>query len=109
MPRYLVERVFDQTVEKLGPATSQKAIRLMQEEYTSIVWEHSHIAASTDDGVVRTFCIYAAPDPEAIRAHAAAVGGHVVLNVYELAGDVAPADIPPEDGPTAESFFGSGT
>jgi hypothetical protein len=96
MPRYVVERVFDQKLEKLSPRTSQKAMRLMAEQFASLVWEHSHIVASTDEGIVRTFCIYQAPDPETVRAHAASIGGHVVVNVYELAGDVTPADIPPE-------------
>jgi hypothetical protein len=105
MPRYVVERVFDQRLEKLSPRTSQKAMRLMAEQFTSLVWEHSHVVASTDEGIVRTFCIYQAPDPETVRAHAESVGGHVVVNVYELAGDVTPADIPPEGQDAAEEFF----
>jgi hypothetical protein len=104
MPRYVVERLFDQTKEKLTPRTSQKAIRLIEDEFRSLVWEHSHVVASTDDGLVRTFCIYQAPDAETLRAHAASVGGHVVINVYELAGDVAPVDIPPE-GVEGPEFF----
>jgi hypothetical protein len=104
MPRYVVERLFDQTKEKLTPRTSQKAIRLIEGEFRSLVWEHSHVVASTDDGLVRTFCIYQAPDAETLRAHAASVGGHLVINVYELAGDVAPVDIPPE-GEEAPEFF----
>jgi hypothetical protein len=107
MPRYVVERLFDQKQEKLSPQTSQRALRLMAEEFTSLVWEHSHVVASTDEGIVRTFCIYQAPDPQTVRAHAASVGGHVVINVYELAGDVAPADIPPKGREAAEDFFDS--
>lgn len=107
MPRYVIERLFDQKVEKLTPATSHKAMRLIAEEFTSLVWEHSHIVSSTDDGMVRTFCIYSSPDAETIRAHAASVGGHVVLNVYELAGDVAPSDVPPEGAAPASFFEGS--
>jgi hypothetical protein len=106
VPRYVVERVFDQKVEKLTPRTSQRAKRLIDEEFSSIVWEHSHIVESTDDGIVRTFCIYRAPDPDTIRAHASSVGGHEVINVYELAGDVAPADIPPEGEEVPDGSFG---
>lgn len=107
MPRYVIERLFDQKVEKLTPATSQKSLRLIRDEYPSLVWEHSHVAASTEDGLVRTFCIYTAPDPQTILAHAASVGGHVVLNVYEIAGDVAPADVPPVGTPAPPSFWDS--
>jgi hypothetical protein len=39
------------------------------------------------------------------RAHALAIGQHVVLNVYELAGDVVPADIPAEGQAVPEDYF----
>lgn len=105
MPRYLIERLFDQRKEKLGPATSQRSIRLAKEQFPELAWEHSHVVESDDEGLVRTFCVYTAPDERTLRAHALAVGGHVVLNVYELAGDVAPADIPPEGTAAPEAFF----
>ncbi len=68
-------------------------------------WEHSHVVESDEQGEVRTFCIYTAPNEEMLRAHALAVGNHVVLNVYELAGDVAPADIPAEGQRTPQGYF----
>ena len=47
-----------------------------------------------DDGVVMTYCIYAAPDEKAIRDHAADLGDHRIESVHEIAGDVTPADFP---------------
>jgi hypothetical protein len=105
MPRYLIERLFDQRQEKLGPATSQRAIRLAEQNFPELAWEHSHVVESDEHGAVRTFCIYTAPNEEALRAHALAIGQHVVLNVYELAGDVVPADIPAEGQAVPEDYF----
>lgn len=105
MPRYLIERLFDQRNEKLGPATSQRSMRVAREQFPDLAWEHTHVAESDEEGAVRTFCIYTAPNEEELRAHALAVGSHVVLHVYELAGDVAPADIPPEEQPAPEGYF----
>ncbi len=108
MPRYVVERLFDPRKVQLGPKLSQRSIRLIRERFPDIVWEHSHILESDDDGVVRTFCIYSAPDEDTIRQHAAALADHTVVNVHPIAGDVAPADIPPEGAPTPERYFQSG-
>jgi hypothetical protein len=105
MPRYLIERLFDQRKEKLGPATSQRAIRLVKEDFPGLAWEHSHVVESDEEGAVRTFCIYTAPNEQMLRAHALAIGQHVVLNVYELAGDVAPADIPAEGERVEDDYF----
>jgi hypothetical protein len=105
VPRYVIERLFDVAKAPLGPKTSQRALRLIEEEFTGLVWLHSHIVEATDDGLVRTFCIYEAANEDALRQHAQAVGGHVVLNVYRLSGDVSPADIPPEGSDTPETFF----
>lgn len=104
MPRYVVERYFDQKAEQLGPATSQRAIKLMDTDFTDLVWEHSHVVSSDADGGIRTFCVYSAPNAESLRAHASAIGSHVVLNVYEIVGDVVPADIPAEGEPVSDSF-----
>lgn len=104
MPRYVVERLFDQRHERLGPRTSQRSKRLLAGQFLDVVWEHTHVVESDERGSVRTFCVYSAPNEEMIRQHAAAVGGHVVLNVYELTADVTPADIPAEGQPVAETF-----
>jgi hypothetical protein len=105
MPRYLIERLFDQRKEKLGPSTSQRSMRLAEERFPELAWEHSHVVESDEEGAVRTFCIYRAPNEEMLREHALAVGNHVVLNLYELAGDVAPADVPREGQPVPGGYF----
>jgi hypothetical protein len=51
-----------------------------------------------DDGLVRTFCIYESPDPQTIREHSRALGYHHIDEIFEIAGDVTPADFPPVDG-----------
>ena len=57
-------------------------------EFPEITWEHSHVVV-TDDGTVRTYCVYDAPDEAAVHEHALALGRHVSI-VYEIAGDVTP-------------------
>jgi hypothetical protein len=43
---------------------------------------------------VKTYCIYEAPDEDAIRTHAKKLGAHNIVAVAELAGDVTPEDFP---------------
>jgi hypothetical protein len=47
-----------------------------------------------DGGIVRQFCIYGAPDPETLRSHSKRVGAHRIDDLWEIAGDVTPADFP---------------
>jgi hypothetical protein len=42
----------------------------------------------------RQFCIYGAPDPETLRRHSKRVGAHRIDDLWEIAGDVTPADFP---------------
>lgn len=46
-----------------------------------------------DEGAIKTFCVYGAPNEEMIREHADAFGAHSINNVYELVGDVTPEEI----------------
>ena len=39
------------------------------------------------------FCVYEAPSEERVREHAARMGRHVVMHVYEIAGDITPDEI----------------
>jgi hypothetical protein len=57
------------------------------------VWEHSHVIVD-DDGTVRTYCVYEAPDEQAIRDHSGKLGQHEIEFLQEIAGDVSPADFP---------------
>jgi len=45
-------------------------------------------------GGVRTFCVYGAPDPETVRSHGERLGQHTIDDLWEIAGDVTPADFP---------------
>jgi hypothetical protein len=92
MPRYIIERLFDQTKETLTPATAERAVGLIEERFPDIIWEHSHIVVE-DGPLVRTFCIYSAPNEEMIREHGASTANHEILNIYELAGDTTPEDV----------------
>jgi hypothetical protein len=92
MTRYLVVRKFD-VGEQDMPEVGRRSREVIETGYPQIVWEHSHIVVA-DDGVVRTYCIYEAPDENAIRDHARDLGDHRIEEVHEIAGDVTPADFP---------------
>jgi Protein of unknown function (DUF4242) len=64
-------------------------------ENAGIIWEHSHVVID-EDGNVKTFCVYEAPDEETVRKHSAQLGEHALDRIYEIGGDVTPADFPPE-------------
>ena len=91
MPRYLVQRNFGQIDDEHLELRARKSKSLIESDFTQLEWEHSHVVGSPD-GAVRTFCIYGAPDEAAVRAHAEALGGHQIEMIYEIGGDVAPAD-----------------
>jgi hypothetical protein len=57
-------------------------------------WEHSHVVLG-DEGPVRSYCVYVAPSEEALRVHARKLAHHTVDELYEIVGDMTPADFPP--------------
>ena len=69
MPRYLVEREFpdglDIPMNEVGADACRKVIERNAED--GVTWVHSYV---TLDGR-RTYCIYDAPSPEAVRRVAA--------------------------------------
>ncbi len=93
MPRYVINRKFDVTEDEM-PTVGRRSRQIIEEEFPNVVWIHSHVAVE-EDGRVRTFCLYDAPNLEAIRAHAEMLGEHTVDGVFEVAGDVTPEDFPP--------------
>jgi Protein of unknown function (DUF4242) len=93
MPRYLIERTFE-VDENQMPRIGRKSNAVI-EEFPGIVWEHSHVVID-DDGNVKTFCVYEAPSEELVRKHSASLGEHALDRIYEIGGDVTPADFPPE-------------
>jgi len=92
VPRYMIVRAFDVTEEAM-PAVGRRSREVIEERYPEIVWEHSHVVVD-DEGNVRTYCVYEAPDIDAVRAHSADLGEHTIEDIYEIAGDVTPADFP---------------
>lgn len=76
------------------PKVGRKSRVLTEEEFPSITWEHSHVVVD-DEGNVKTYCVYTAPDEDTVLAHSAALGQHTVDLLHEIAGDVTPADFPP--------------
>jgi hypothetical protein len=65
MPRYLVERTFSDglrlSTDDAGAETCRLIVLANGEE--DVTWIHSYVSSDRQ----RTFCIYEAPSPEAIR------------------------------------------
>lgn len=92
MPRYLIVRSFDVTEDQM-PAVGRRSRGLIEGEFPEITWEHSHVVVD-DEGVVRTYCVYGAPNEELVREHSHKLGNHTLDALHEIAGDVSPADFP---------------
>jgi hypothetical protein len=97
MPRYLIERTYTVDFETV-PTVATRSKALGHHRYPEIVWEHSHVIVEPD-GTPKSFCVYAAPTEEMVREHAQRLGDHTIERIYEIAGDVTPADFPLEDDP----------
>jgi Protein of unknown function (DUF4242) len=93
MTRYLIERVWDPMEEEemamKGPLSKQ--ILADDEKFSPVVWEHSHTVMD-EDGRIKSYCVYSSPNPDLIREHATLLGGHRIIHIYEIGGDVSPAD-----------------
>jgi hypothetical protein len=92
MPRYLVERTFTVSIEDMPPVAARSK-RLVATDFPEIIWEHSHVVVG-EDGRVRTFCLYDAPNEAMVREHARELGEHVIDVIHSVAGDVNPEDLP---------------
>ena len=93
MPRYLIERTFE-VDENNMPRIGRKSNQVIS-QLPGVVWDHSHVVID-EQGNVKTFCIYDAPDEETVRKHSSQLGEHALDRIYEVGGDVTPADFPPE-------------
>ena len=85
MAKFLIERRFH-VGEKDMPELNRRSRRIMHDHYPEITWEHSHVVI-TNDGAVKTYCLYDAPSEEIVRSHAEELGLHDVEGLYE---DVTP-------------------
>lgn len=90
--RYLIVRRFDVDQEQM-PVVGRRSRVTIEEHFPQVTWEHSHVIVD-DDGVVRTYCVYEAPDEQSIIDHSAMLGQHEIESLQEIAGDVSPADFP---------------
>jgi ligand-binding SRPBCC domain-containing protein len=93
MPRYLLVRSFTVGEDQM-PDVGRRSRALTEGEFPEITWEHSHVVV-TDDGVVRTYCVYEAPNEDLVRRHGEKLGKLTIDALEEIAGDVTPADFPP--------------
>jgi hypothetical protein len=94
MPRYIVARSFDVTEPEM-PGVGRRSREIVENELPEITWEHSHVIVDETTGKVRTYCIYAAPSEQVVRDHSVRLGQHEIDWMYEIVGDVTPADFPP--------------
>jgi hypothetical protein len=92
MPRYLIERTYDVDEDEMQ-GLGQRFKAIAGEQFPEIAWEHSHVVAD-ESGTIKSFCVYEAPNPQMVRDHAGVVGSHQIERVYEIGGDVTPADFP---------------
>jgi hypothetical protein len=88
----LIERVYGTAVEEDMQRIGARSKSVAVDRFPEITWEHSHIVG--DESGIKSFCVYEAPDEEQLRRHAEQVGDHAVTRVYEIVGDVTPADFP---------------
>lgn len=65
MPRYMIERTFPEGLNVPVNADGAAALRAIVNTNSAqgVTWVHSYVSADK----TRTFCIYDAPTPEAIR------------------------------------------
>ena len=93
MPRYLIIRSFEVGEDQMPPI-GRRSRELTEGEFPEITWEHSHVVVD-DEGRVHTYCVYEAPNEEIVRLHGSKLGRHTIDGLFEIAGDVTPADFPP--------------
>jgi Protein of unknown function (DUF4242) len=89
MPRCLIERDYgpaeQEAMQNIGVRSKQAA-----EQLPDVTWEHSHVVS--DETGIKSFCVYEAPSEERLREHGDMVRHHTIVRIYEIAGDVTPAN-----------------
>jgi len=88
----MIVRSFD-VGEAEMPAVGRRSRQIVETELPEITWELSHVVVD-DDGRVRTFCVYSAPNEQVVREHSTRLGQHTIDSLDEIVGDVTPADFP---------------
>jgi hypothetical protein len=90
MPRYLIERVYGEVEQEAMQDIGQRMKEVAEERFPDVTWEHSHVVS--DETGIKSYCVYEAPSEERIREHGDIVRYHTIVRIYEIAGDVTPAD-----------------
>jgi hypothetical protein len=93
MPRYLIERDYGQAEQEAMQNIGLRSKQAADELAPDVTWEHSHVVS--DESGVKSYCVYEAPNEQLIREHGDMVGKHTIVRIYEIAGDVTPADFSP--------------
>ncbi len=86
MPKFVIEREIPgagKLSSKELQGISQKSCGVLQELGPQVQWVHSYV---TDDKI---YCVYIAPDEEAVREHAA-IGGFPANSVSEIRSVIDP-------------------
>ena len=99
MPRFLIERTYTVDLDTL-PTVATRSKAIGHHRFPEIVWEHSHVVID-ENGTPKSYCVYAAPSEQMVRDHAGLLGDHSIQEIYEIAGDVSPADFPLIDDPSS--------
>ena len=65
MPRYLIERTFGEGLQILDDSKdADECLKIVSNNlYDEVTWVHSYVS----DDKSKSFCIYDAPSPEAVR------------------------------------------
>lgn len=92
MPRYVIERIFDDVDDELMDELG-KASKAIVARFPELRWEHSHVVVDAE-GNTKSFCIYEAPNTDPIHKHAEELGHHKVVAIFEIGADVHPEEIP---------------
>jgi hypothetical protein len=72
MPRYVIQRALGNVSDGELEAAAENSRQVREKSFPEIDWEHSHVV-HTPDGL-KSYCIYAAPNEQMVRDHAAAAG-----------------------------------
>jgi hypothetical protein len=90
MPRYLIERDYGPAEQEAMQNIGRRMKQVAEESFPEVTWEHSHVVS--DETGVKSYCVYEAPNEERLREHGDMVRQHTIVRIYEIAGDVTPAD-----------------
>jgi hypothetical protein len=93
MPRYLIERVWDSLEEEEMAAKGSQSKHILddRQEFSAVTWHHSHMVMD-EDGQLKSFCVYTAPNTAVLWDHSALLGDHKIQSIYEIGGDISPDD-----------------